>query len=95
MTRKKRRRREQRELARHVFERQIVPHLKGNELRQDGVNVENQFVYTGDDELDGYIVVSCGVCGRSAQMPASSAPTEGQVPVCPDCIDTYVDGEEP
>ena len=63
--------------------------MKARELADAGVdNVDTQFVYTGDDTLDGYVDVTCTVCNRHAQLPAEHAPPEGAVVVCPRCIDT-------
>jgi hypothetical protein len=89
MTRKKRRRREERALARHIIDTQIAPQIKARELADAGVDgVDTQFVYTGDDSVDGFVGVTCTVCKRHAQLPTEYAPPEGTVIVCPRCIDT-------
>lgn len=74
------RRRKDRDLAKHMVERQIEPQLAIDAMRKQGHEVEGVFVNT-DPDAEGF-TVTCLDCKRTAKMPFDPGV---KVAVCPDC----------
>ena len=72
-------------LVEHIVRRQIEPQLKAAEM-----GVPAPLVYTGPQELEGSVRITCAGCGKTAQIlglsPEEVALLEAQAPLCPDCM---------
>lgn len=69
------------DLAEHVYDRQIEPHLFADRMRALGHDGEVATVSLAGD-AKGH-KVTCAGCGRTARL--SFQPPDGAKPLCPDC----------
>lgn len=71
-------------LAEHMVERQIIPQLRGHEL-----GIPSTLVYTGPEQLEGAMTLTCTGCGRTAQIAGlatdEAAALQAKAPLCPNC----------
>lgn len=78
------------ELVGHLLEKQMEPQLRAEELRRQGVDVDDVLVDTGAEDLgEGWVEVTCVMCRRGARIPidAMSELRSGDaVVICPNCM---------
>jgi hypothetical protein len=71
---------EDRKLAQHVVENQIMPQLAAEEMREQGLDVEIGFVNTNPN-AQGF-TVTCYGCQKTAKLPFDPGTKVGLCPAC-------------
>lgn len=69
----------------HVLQRQILPHLEAERMREQGMDVRAGTAYTGPETMPGMVEVRCLGCGKTAQAPLELA-GDKRTGICPDCV---------